>query len=144
MLGVDWREGGGLRQYGKFGSGNSRIASKTDYAHRVSWRIHFGEIPAGLIVCHRCDNPICVRPDHLFLGTHQDNIADMIAKGRHRSRAHPGEKNGRAKLTAEDVRTIRRLHAEGVTQYRLCVMFNLGDSHLTRIIQRRAWRGVEP
>jgi hypothetical protein len=56
-----------------------------DYAHRFAWRIHFGPIPKGRCVCHRCDVPLCVRPDHLFLGTHKDNTQDAIRKGRFRN-----------------------------------------------------------
>jgi hypothetical protein len=66
--------------YGVIGVGAADQGLKL--AHRVSWEIHFGPIPAGLFVCHRCDNPPCVRPDHLFLGTVQDNVDDMVAKGR--------------------------------------------------------------
>ena len=62
------------------------------YAHRISWEIHNGDIPKGLLVCHRCDVKNCVNPEHLFLGTHKQNTADMFAKGRHVARGaqkHP-------------------------------------------------------
>lgn len=66
--------------YGQIRPGGKK--SSHVMAHRVSWELHFGSIPADMLVCHRCDNPPCVRPDHLFLGTHQDNVLDAIEKGR--------------------------------------------------------------
>jgi len=71
--------------YGRLRTSEHEIA----YAHRVSWALHHGPVPAGSHVLHRCDNPPCVNPDHLFLGTHEDNMADMAAKGRHFSKARP-------------------------------------------------------
>lgn len=65
------------------GYGKRKHNGKMTTAHRVSFEMEFGPIPDGLAVLHRCDNPPCVRPDHLFLGTQQENIADMVAKGRH-------------------------------------------------------------
>lgn len=64
------------------GYGQAKAGRKTVRAHRLSWRIHRGVIPDGFIICHKCDNPPCVRPDHLFVGTHQDNSQDMMNKGR--------------------------------------------------------------
>ena len=79
-------------------------------SHQIAWQLTHGAIPEGLWVLHKCDNRVCVRPDHLFLGTHQDNMADMDAKGR-RPR---GESAPWSKLTEDQVRTIRTLSATGV------------------------------
>jgi hypothetical protein len=89
--------------YGMLGIGYQR-----PYVHRLSWEIHFGPIPAGKQVCHHCDNPACIRPDHLFLGTARDNLLDAIEKGRHHPPPAEGEQNGRARLTENIVRDIRQ------------------------------------
>ncbi len=75
----EWHGAGsrGVHPYGTFG-----VQGATVRAHRFSWELHAGKIPEGIYVLHRCDNPRCIRPDHLFLGTQADNVADMIAKGR--------------------------------------------------------------
>lgn len=85
----------------------STPGSKCWLVHRFSWELHFGPIPDGLVVCHRCDNPICVRPDHLFLDTQQGNVHDALRKGRWNAW-------GRQRLTAEDVQIIRTQAANGV------------------------------
>ena len=94
--------------YGCIGDG----AGKVEKAHRVSWLLHEGPIPESLCVLHKCDNRVCVNPDHLFLGTKKDNSDDMIRKGRDHKRPLPGEENGMSKLTAEQVQLIRS-SAEG-------------------------------
>ena len=74
-------------------------------AHRVAWELAYGPIPSGLFVCHHCDHGLCVRPDHLFLGTSRQNVRDMMAKGRDQ---FTGERQHQAKLTEELVREIRQ------------------------------------
>lgn len=91
-----WEWTGAVR---KAGYGRVMVRSYVvDYAHRVSWRLFRGEIPDGLEVCHRCDNRRCVNPDHLFLGTHLENVRDMIAKGRIGNRSK--SEATRAKISA--------------------------------------------
>lgn len=90
--------------YGSITKPNAGKTSGKLYAHRVSFEIHIGPIPEGMKVLHRCDNPKCVNPSHLFLGTSKDNSLDMVAKGRVAIQA--GEQNGSAKLTAEAVANI--------------------------------------
>jgi hypothetical protein len=70
------------------GYGVLNVLGRTVDAHRISWELHYGPIPRGMVVCHRCDNPPCVRPDHLFLGTKRDNTHDMLRKGRGKNGTH--------------------------------------------------------
>lgn len=125
-------------------------------AHRLSWFIHNGVIPPRLWVLHECDNPPCVRPSHLFLGTRLDNVLDMIRKGRANRRSgadHPmnqnhefrlaGTKNGRALLTDDDVREIRTRVGQGESVAHLARETGMSEGALRHIVKRRHWRHVE-
>ena len=113
-------------------------------AHRVSWTLTFGSIPAGLWVLHRCDNRRCVRPDHLFLGTALDNNRDASIKGRHGSHLRPelrrGENSGTARLTWADVRDLRRRAADGEPATTLSRRFSVHPDHVRRIVRVLSWR----
>lgn len=108
-------------------------------AHRASFEIHVGPIPPGLFVCHRCDNPQCVNPEHLFLGTNADNLRDAAAKGR----MHPGERTAQAVLTEDLVRELRRRWVPHVVSIRMLSReFGVSESAVYGAVSRRTWRHV--
>lgn len=100
-----WIAGKGRRGTGKFMSGLR--AGYTSIASRFSYILHYGEISEELMVCHKCDNPACVNPQHLFLGTHQDNMDDMVKKGRSPRNKPTLGKTLKSKLSESQVRSIR-------------------------------------
>jgi len=124
--------------YGQFEEGTSPPMRRTVRAHRYSWVLHNGEIPSGMQVLHRCDNPGCVNPNHLFLGTQKQNIEDMVRKGR----ASMGEKAGGAKLTSDQVIEIRSLHKSGVKQNVIARQFGMGKMEISRIVRRLRWAHI--
>jgi hypothetical protein len=124
--------------YGRIGDGkNSLIAT------RVSWEIHNGEIPEGKHVCHRCDNPPCVNPNHLFLGTHDENMIDMASKGR-RARKAVGVENGLSKLNPKKVREIRRKYATLKYTYKeLANTYGVASPTIISVVKRLTWKHVD-
>lgn len=124
------------------GYGQVRYGGTYFVAHRVSWVLHRGPIPAGMLVCHRCDNPPCVRPDHLFLGTAADNAHDREAKGRRRGGARGGSLNFRAKVTEEQVREARRRRAQGATCVAIAADLGLSKGAVVQMTNGRTWRNV--
>lgn len=172
-LGKCWVWMGKLSRDGKGygGLGNATKRRKNMPVHRYSWRLHHGKIPAGMCVCHKCDNPPCVNPDHLFLGTYADNIADCVRKGRQAKGerngryTHPertargerhgrytrpdrtarGERNGRARLTDEQVFEILTLYVKGSKDRggpALGAKYGNGQSGVCGIVNGNSWGHV--
>lgn len=110
-------------------------------AHRMSWILKNGPIPDGINICHKCDNGLCVRPDHLFPGTQLDNMRDCIAKGRDRKAV--GERQGHSKLTEKQVFKIRKLLSLGrFSQRQIGKMFNVTKTAIGFINTRTNWRHI--
>lgn len=112
-----------------------------DKAHRISYKEFYGRIPEGMFVCHTCDNPACVNPQHLFLGTNQDNINDKVIKNR-QSRLY-GKANGRATMSKESVIALRDDYSSGKYSYRdLVIKYGIKQTQVARIIKRESWSWV--
>ena len=127
------------------GYGQKSVDGKLIYTHRITWSLLRGPIPKGKHVLHVCDNPPCCNPDHLFLGTHAENMADMSKKGRANNAGHNGTRHGRSKLTAEMVRAIIRLYTADKTawsQRRLARRFCVNQTAIARLLRGETYPGL--
>lgn len=134
--------------YGQFVIDRGGAKWRTEMAHRVSWELAHGKIPNGMLVCHKCDNPPCVNPDHLFLGSTKENARDRENKGRgvdlSTVRHARGEETNNAKLTDKAVREIReRYKAGGVTQTQLAKEYGVNQTKISDVVNYRTWKHVE-
>ena len=105
-------------------------------AHRIAWTLTNGKIPKNIGVLHRCDMPLCCNPEHLFLGTPNDNSEDMVKKGR----SLRGSEDPAAKLTAKQVSYIKDFVEQGLTYQSIADMFGISKGHVSNIIAKRAWK----
>ena len=142
--------------YGAFASTLKGQKKKVYKSHRFVWMLLFGEIPKGMCVCHRCDNPKCINPCHLFLGTQAENIADALKKGRFRlngtakldgspiNRAR-GERSGQSKLKDSDIIEIRKVYRPYSRKFGappLAKKFGVSEQMITNIAKRRNWTHI--
>lgn len=127
------------RGYGQIKLGGRGTSSM--HAHRLSYILVNGPISDELNVCHKCDNPSCVRPDHLFLGTQKENVADSCAK----YRMHYGVSHALAKLNDCDIRNIREQYVKGgVSQEALAKFFAVAQTLISGIVRGKRWPHVNP
>ena len=123
------------------GYGYLALLGREVRATRIVWLLTYGSIGSELNACHRCDNPACVNPNHLFMGTHQENMDDMANKGR-RAPALIGQKHPMAKLTDVDVREVKRLLAAGLSQHAIAAHFKVTQSTISWIATGKHWGHV--
>lgn len=131
----EWKGSRNGRGYGQVSSGRRSASGHMQpmLAPRASWEIHRGPIPPGMAICHTCDNPPCVNPEHLFLGTRRDNNADMARK----RRSLNGERSPQSKLTDSQVDAIReRYAAGGVSQEALAAEYGISRSYVSMLARR--------
>jgi hypothetical protein len=121
------------------GYGNFDVDQKPTYVHRISFELANGPITNGLHVLHQCDNRKCVNPSHLFLGTQQDNMKDMNAKGRHKFGRHLGTKNPSARLTEQQVLEIRSLKE---SRHALAAKYQVAVCTIDDIKSRKTWKHI--
>ncbi len=118
----------------------NEIRGKKTTTHRVAWELAYGPIPSGMEVCHRCDNPKCVNPAHLWLGTHAENQADMMIKGR----AARGERSGTARLNTKQVAIIKHLLKTGACDIAdISTLVGVSKSTIDAIKHQKTWRHID-
>lgn len=148
-----WKGGKTALGYGRFSSGHKNNVIQP-FAHRVSWEIHFGKIPDGLLVCHKCDNPECSNPNHLFLGTPKDNFRDAIKKGRnnphHTKNRLRGSNHKLSKLTENQVKEIINIARSESRPFGyakiLSRKFNVSIATIYGLAEKRrvSWKHIKP
>lgn len=125
-----------------WGYGHLNINKSMAKAHRLSYELHYGEIPNGLLVLHKCDNPPCVAPEHLFLGTTLDNTKDCISKGRF-TKPRIGENNPVSKLNVEAIRDIRKRLSNGETQQSIAKFYKISHATIYYVKNNKTWAHVK-
>ena len=130
----EWAGPVGSTGYGKISQNQQTLS-----AHRVSYELNIGPIPIGMLVCHHCDNRKCVRPSHLFVGTFQENMDDMKAKGRQKN-PHPCDKHPHAKLTVREVQDIRRRISDGERTKDITELYGVEYTAIHNIRHKNTWR----
>lgn len=128
--------------YGMINSGVDR-GRKMLLAHRVSWEVFNGDIPLGMLVCHKCDNRICVNPSHLFLGTFQENIDDRDKKNRGRIPDNSGENHGMSKLKTSDVLFIRSVTHSRKAAREISKKLGVSSGTIWGVWTRRSWKHLK-
>lgn len=131
----------------KHGYGHFRVQGKLKLAHRIAYELVHGKFPDTFDVLHNCDNRACVNPGHLWLGTDSDNMRDMVAKGRNVTHIKEfikrGEENGKAKLTDDKVREIRRMYIPQVVGYkRIAKIFGITPNMVSYIVRGKNWKHI--
>ena len=122
------------------GYGRISVNGKPKMAHRVSFELVNGMIPEGFFVCHKCDNPSCVNPEHMFIGSRLDNMRDKVAKGRaYTGESQSGENCGRSKLTEADVRAIR---LDNRPRKIIAQQYSIHYQHVSNIKAKRSWAHI--
>lgn len=123
---------------GRAGSGRISLRKTEVFAHRLSYEAFVGAIPVGRLVCHKCDTPACVNPEHLFLGTQSENMSDAARKGR----TTIGVRNAMARVTDDDVRSIRVARREGYTLREIAAQFGISEANACLIATGKTWKHV--